>query len=132
MSSQRLANRHLMTFRYSRFLFLLATLNFQPTAVWAQQKSQQSEPFAYAISGIVLDPSGALIPGAQVALMKEDGTSIGQIVADDKGSFRFDNVNSGRYRVLVQAAGFRDTKADVNIGARSRAEIRVTMPIDAH
>jgi hypothetical protein len=121
-----------MAFRYSNFLLLLATLNFQPAAAWAQPRSQQSEPFAYAISGTVLDPSGALIPGAQVSLVKEDGTSVGQTVADDKGSFRFDNVNSGRYRVLAQAVGFRDTKTEVNIGARSRAEIRITMPLDTH
>src|SRR5215467_2002747 len=117
-----------MAFRCSNFLILLATLNFQHPAVWAQQKSQQSEPFAYAISGTVLDPSGALIPRAQVALVKEDGTAIAQTVADDGGSFRFENVNSGKYRVLVQAVGFRGAKADVTVGARSRADIRITMP----
>src|SRR5215469_6389277 len=121
-----------MAFRYSNFLLLLATLNFQPAAAWAQPRSEQSEPFAYAISGTVLDPSGAIIPGAQVTLVKEDGTSIGQTVADDKGSFRFDGMNSGKYRVLAQAVGFRDTKTDVNIGARSRAEVRITLPVDTH
>jgi hypothetical protein len=121
-----------MAFRCGNFLVLLATLNFQPAAAWAQQKPQQSEPIAYAISGTVLDPSGALIPGAQLALVKEDGTSIAQTVADDKGSFRFDNVNPGKYRVLVQAVGFRDTKTEVNLGARPRAEIRITMPLDTH
>ena len=120
-----------MAFRYSTFL-ILATLNFLPASVLAQQKSQQFEPFAYAISGTVLDPSGALIPGARLTLVKEDGTSIAQTVADDKGSFRFDNVNSGRYRILVQAVGFRDTKTDVSLGARSRAEIRIIMPLDTH
>src|SRR6516165_9692704 len=112
-----------MGFRCGTFLILLATLNSRPASVWAQQKSQQAEPLAYAISGTVLDPSGAIIPGAQVTLVKEDGTSIGQTVADDKGSFRFDNMNSGKYRVLAQAVGFRDTKTDVNLGARPRAEI---------
>ena len=121
-----------MAFRSIETLVLLATLNCQPGAVWAQQKSQRSEPSAYAISGTVLDPSGALIPGAHVALLKEDGGSLAETVADDRGSFRFDNLNPEKYRLLVQAVGFRDTKTDVNIGARSRAEIRITMPVDTH
>jgi hypothetical protein len=58
-----------MAFRYSTFLILLGTLEFQPASVWPQR-------FAYAISGTILDPSGALIPGAHVALVKEGGTSI--------------------------------------------------------
>src|SRR5215470_9166936 len=120
-----------MVFRYDDFLILLAALNFQPAAVWAQQKSQQSEASPYVITGTILDPSGALIPRAHVALVKEDGTAIAQTVADDKGSFRFDHV-MGKYRVLVQAVGFRDTKTDVTVGARSRAEIRITMPLDTH
>src|SRR5215469_3817535 len=121
-----------MAFRYSNFLLLLATLNFQPAAAWAQPRSEQSDVLSYAISGTVLDPSGALIPAAHVALVKEDGTAIAQTVADEKGSFRFENVNSGKYRVLVQAVGFRDAKSDVIVGARSRADIRITMSLDTH
>jgi len=121
-----------MVFRYSNFLILLLSLNLHPAAAWAQQKSQQSDVLSYAISGTVLDPSGALIPAAHVALVKEDGTAIAQTVADEKGSFRFENVNSGKYRVLVQAVGFRDAKSDVIVGARSRADIRITMSLDTH
>jgi hypothetical protein len=120
-----------MVLRYS-FLFFLAALNLQPGVVWAQQKSQQSDAFSYAISGTVLDPSGALIPRAQVALAKEDGTAIAQAVADDGGSFRFEDVSQGKYRLLVKAVGFRDVKTDVAVSARSRGEIRVTMPLDTH
>src|SRR5262249_42324272 len=86
----------------------------------------------YAISGTVLDPSGAVIPGAKLALMKDEGSSIAKSISDYGGAFRFDNVNSGKYRVLVQAVGFRDTKTDVTVGARSRAEIRIAMPLDTH
>jgi hypothetical protein len=119
-----------MAFRHSNFLILLVALNFQLGTVRAQQKSQQSDALGYSIFGTVLDPSGALIPAAQVALTKEDGTAVAQTATDDKGSFRFDNVTSGKYRIAVQAVGFLETKMDVNIGPTSRAEIRITMPLD--
>jgi hypothetical protein len=113
-------------------MVLLHSLALVQPDLSAQQRPQQPEPLAYAVSGIILDPSGALIQGAQVALTREDGTSIAQTVADDGGSFHFEKLNSGKYRVLVQAGGFRDTKADVNLGSKSRADIRITMAIDTH
>ena len=113
-------------------IVLLMAMTFQPEVTCAQQKSQQSNPPPNGISGTVLDPSGALIPGAQVALMKGNGTAVTQTVADDKGAFRFENTTSGKYRVVVHAPGFLETKTDVNLGARSRAEIRITMPLDTH
>ena len=114
----------------SRYLILFAILSLQLASVWAQQKSQESDAISYAISGTVLDPSGAVIPGARLALMKADGNSIAESISDYRGAFRFDNVNSGKYRVLVQAVGFRDVKTDVTVGARSRAELRITMSLD--
>ncbi|MBZ5579809.1 MAG: carboxypeptidase-like regulatory domain-containing protein [Acidobacteriia bacterium] len=108
----------------------MAVLAFPASSAWAQQKSQQGDAVSYTVSGTVLDPSGAVIPSAHLALTREDGTGIGQTVTDDRGSFRFENVSSGKYRVLVQAMGFRDTKIDVSMSSRSRAEIRITMPLD--
>src|SRR5438132_1035121 len=85
-----------------RSLMLLSILCGQCPFVLAQQKPAQSGIASYSISGTILDPSSAVIPGAQIALVKEDGTTVAQTVADDKGSFRFDGLASGKYRVLVQ------------------------------
>jgi len=115
-----------------RCVLLLSVLCSQPLASLAQQRNPQSDAASYALSGIVLDPSSAVIPGAQVALMKDDGTPVAQMIADTRGSFRFDGLSSGKYRLLVQAIGFRNTSIDASAGARSRAEIRITMPLDAH
>ncbi len=113
-----------------RHLILIAILGLQPAVAWGQQKSGIQDSDAYTISGTILDPSGAVIPGAWLVLTKENGSSVAEGVSDDKGTFRFDKVNPGKYRVAVQAAGFRDTKTDVTAGPRSRAEIRVMMAID--
>src|SRR5215469_3262490 len=123
----------LLSYRFcsARILMAGAMLCLPPLATWAQQRSQQTNILP-ALSGTVLDPSGALVPGAQVTLLKEDGTTIGQTTANDQGNFRFDGVNLGKYRVLVQAQGFRDTKVDVSVGARSRGDVRITMALDTH
>jgi carboxypeptidase family protein len=114
------------------YLMLLSFLCGQPRAVLAQQKFPQSAVTSYSISGSVLDPSSAVIPGAQITLAKEDGTAVAQTVAEGGGTFRFDSLSTGKYRVLVKAAGFRDAKADVSVGAKPRAEVRITMSLDTH
>jgi hypothetical protein len=81
------------------------------------------------LAGTVVDPSGAAIVGAQVALTGADGTKIGQTSTDGAGAFRFGRVSSGKYHVAVQANGFRDTSVDVVAGPRPSLSIRVSMAI---
>ncbi len=113
----------------SRFLILLTSIGFQLSASLAQQTPTLSTMTPYAISGTVLDPSGAVIPRAQVALQRLDGSRIAEAWTDDTGSFRFDKLNVDKYRVVVRAAGFRDAKTEVSVGAKSGARIRITMAI---
>ena len=64
------------------------------------------------VSGTVTDPSGAVIPGAQVELTnKASGLKLDQTSAAD-GSFKFFLVPIGTYQALITASGF--SNAQVN------------------
>ena len=102
-------------------VILTALLTICPISLRAQQRPRKPDTAARTVSGTVLDPSGALIVGAQIALVHEDGTAAAQTAADDKGSFRFENVASGKYRIVVRASGFLETNIDMNVGAASRS-----------
>src|ERR1700737_3169088 len=78
--------------------------------------NQTTAESSRAITGVVLDPSGAAVSGAQVALTSTAGTSIGNTTTDNTGSFRFEKLASGLYSIDVQATGFRKTKLDVAVG----------------
>jgi vitamin B12 transporter len=56
-----------------------------------------------AVTGVVLDPLGARVPGAAVALA---GDSRQETTSDAEGKFSFTGVAAGRYRIAVSAAGF--------------------------
>jgi len=81
------------------------------------------------INGIVLDPSGAAIPRAQVNLIGADGTLIDQSVTDNAGAFRFNRVAVGEYTVDIQAVGFRETKVTAVVGVKQTPTLRVVIPI---
>ncbi|MDQ3817946.1 MAG: TonB-dependent receptor, partial [Acidobacteriota bacterium] len=61
---------------------------------------------AATLSGIVTDPNGALVPGAQVTVTQK-GTGIEHVtVTDDAGLYTLANLPPGEYEVKVQAKGF--------------------------
>src|SRR5919201_3792923 len=65
----------------------------------------QSSPPPIALTGIVVDSSGAPVPGAAVGLEFTDGASRITSSASD-GRFEFVNLPAGRARLIVSAPGF--------------------------
>ena len=82
-----------------------------------------------SISGMVLDPSGAAIAGADVILLSGDGKELSRITSDQDGSFQFEKLAVGAYKIQAQAAGFRDTIVELKLGSRTATPLRVVLPI---
>jgi len=60
-----------------------------------------------SLTGTVLDPSGAVIPGASV-IMKDDSTGVERrTVSNSDGFFSINAVQVGDYTVTIQAQGFQ-------------------------
>jgi len=82
-----------------------------------------------SISGMVLDPSGAAIAGADVILLSGDGKELSRITSDQDGGFQFEKLAVGAYKIQAQAAGFRDTIVELKLGSRTATPLRVVLPI---
>jgi len=82
-----------------------------------------------SIAGTVLDPSGAAIAGAQVVLLSGDGKELLRVTSDKDGSFQFEKVATGNYKIEAQAPGFRDTITELKLGSRQPSPLRVVLPI---
>src|SRR5882724_3573078 len=68
------------------------------------------------LAGIVRDKTGAVIPGAKLTLTSQETSETRGAVADERGAYRIDAVNSGHYTVSVQAGGFQTANThDINI-----------------
>ncbi len=78
---------------------------------------------------MVLDPSGAAIAGADVILLSGDGKELSRITSGQDGSFQFEKLAAGTYKIQAQAAGFRDTIVEVKLGSRATSPLRVVLPI---
>lgn len=72
------------------------------------------------LGGVVLDSTGAVIPGAKVTLTGPTGTAT--VNSDNEGNFMFTRLNPGMYSVKVESQGFKaaDVKGvEVAIGRTS-------------
>ena len=59
------------------------------------------------ITGTVTDPTGAVVPGAQVTIVAVETNSSRTFVTDSAGRYSSGPLSVGGYRVEVQATGFK-------------------------
>ena len=59
------------------------------------------------IQGSVVDSSGAVVPGAQIAVLDPATSSTGEAISDDTGAFRIPLLAIGSYNLTVTKQGFR-------------------------
>src|SRR5215472_8700816 len=90
----------------------------------------QSPSTGAQLSGSILDPNGAVVPGATV-MLRSDTAGIEQtVVSDAAGQYRFLLVPAGQYTLSVQAAGFgRFTDKGISLTVGQIANLPITLQL---
>ncbi|MEP6715506.1 MAG: carboxypeptidase-like regulatory domain-containing protein, partial [Terriglobia bacterium] len=81
------------------------------------------------ISGRVTDPTGAVVAGAQVTLLRTETNTESVATTNAAGIYRALNLRPGLYRLTVVAPGFKKRVAD-NIELRINSTLAVDMPLE--
>jgi hypothetical protein len=83
-----------------------------------------------AILGTVADPTGAIVPGAQVQLTNADTNSKLTTQANAEGRYSFPTVAPGHYTITTTAVGFRtSTVSDVNVQVNTDSTINFSLVV---
>ena len=83
------------------------------------------------VSGIVQDQTAAVLPGAQVLLLRAGTESPLQSgLTDPAGAFHFDRIAPGDYDVRAEFPGFKTVTIQVRVGARAPAPLTVVLPLE--
>lgn len=78
-----------------------------------------------SLSGSVIDPSGRVIPGADVTVKNEGTGAEYKVITSENGTFYVPSLNAGSYKVVVQASGFKTAEVPgVTILAATPASIK--------
>jgi hypothetical protein len=81
------------------------------------------------LSGIISDPSGGVIPGAQISV-NNTATGISQsFQADAAGYYSAPNLAPGTYEVKVTAAGFNTAVSTVTLAVGAQQQLNIPMKV---
>src|ERR1700730_8657382 len=82
------------------FLFMFAI---------AGSRNVQAQVSGATLSGIVTDPSGALVPNAAITIRNTDTGATRNVNSNADGFYSAPNLNPGNYEVKISAKGFANT-----------------------
>src|SRR5262249_17920879 len=95
----------------------------------AQSSCAQTTVSTGSIVGLVSDPSGAVIAGAQIAITNTATRQLIEVTTNSAGSFLSGALIPGRYRVIVSTKGFCSLKAEVTVLVGNTATLNLKMQL---
>src|SRR4051812_22514130 len=85
-----------------------------------------------SLSGIVADPTGAVLPGTVLQLTNVDTGVVLSTVANDVGLYRFLFLDPGKYRLVATIRGFKTWERDsIELSVNKSATLPVTLEVGA-
>jgi outer membrane receptor protein involved in Fe transport len=80
------------------------------------------------ILGTITDPTGGVVPGAKVVAVNLATNETREFTSDETGSYQFNALPSGTYRVTVTAPSFKQTVVD-NLVLRVNSQLRADVAL---
>jgi hypothetical protein len=101
--------KHLSSFIRFVILAALIVVGLSPTA------SAQTTISTGSIQGTITDQSGAVVPGAKVAITNKGTGQTFSVTTTSSGTYASGALNPGEYQVRVEAKGFKTSESPVTV-----------------
>jgi hypothetical protein len=112
------------TFCRSRNISCLAGLILATAALHAQVNTGN-------LSGLVDDPSGAIVPGAAISVTAPATGYTRSVKSEGDGNYLIPDLPIGKYNVAVTAAGFSTLNQEVSVGVGMRIRLDFHLQVGA-
>ncbi len=105
-------------------LFFVFVLSLPPlfSAAFAQSN-------AGTLSGLVTDPSGAVVPGAEVTVQNPVSGLQRKATTDGSGHFLFTNLPFNPYHLTASANGFGAVSSDAEVGSSVPVTVKIALKV---
>jgi len=97
--------------------------------VTAEAAPAPAIPLVSGLSGVVVDSSGAVVPGATVHLRPVAGVQATDSRSGPAGEFTFSGLQAGGYELRIEMRGFRTTVTPVELHAGETAKVRPELKV---
>jgi Carboxypeptidase regulatory-like domain len=124
-----------------RFAGVIVLL-LSPGPVFAVTSTDPTQPPAASVQGVVADPTGAIVPNAEVDLVDPNGSIAGTSHSGGDGNFTISVPHAGNFTLVISEPGFETVHTPVtvapSVSAASAttahtfaAPLHITLPIAA-
>src|SRR5579863_3776733 len=96
---------------------LALCLSFLSPSLFASSPAAPPPAPAPAVNGVVADPTGAIVPAAEVDLVDASGSVAGTCHSGGDGSFQLVPPHAGNFTLVVSEPGFETIKTPVVVAA---------------
>ena len=110
--------------KFFTFMLIVVTL-----LVFGFQNASAQTSTTGELTGVVTDPTKAVVPGAKVQLKDLQHGNIRETQTSDAGAYRFSLLSAGQYEVDVQASGFQPAAGSttVSIGQVTTLDLKLSL-----
>jgi len=92
----------------------------------------RAQLYSGTVTGVVADPSGGVVPNAQVQLMDEQKGYVFKVTTDTAGNYLFRSLPPGSYGLSVQATGFKtETRSGVILEVNHNVTVNFELQVGA-
>jgi len=89
-----------------------------------------AQEFRATISGVVTDPSGAVVPGVTVSIRETQTGTVNQTKSDSAGEYVIPFLPPGDYALTVTASGFNTvTRTGIALESQQHPILNIAMPV---
>src|SRR5881628_2678824 len=82
------------------------------------------------ISGVIHDPTGAVIPGVMVTVTNPATNFTRSAISNEAGVYNFPALQPGKYNIKVEMTGFRTlSQNDVELQVQQSARLDLTLQV---
>jgi len=82
-----------------------------------------------SLRGTVQDATGARVAGARIVAQLADSAIRREVISEDRGEFRLDDLIPGSYHLTVDAKGFAPAQSDVSVAVSLVRDVTVTLKL---
>ena len=97
------------------YALVFGLITFTPLPALPYSTTASTPPTSPALHGVVADPTGAIVPGAEIDLLNTDGTVAATYRSDGDGNFQVIAPHAGNFMLVVSEAGFETVRTPVVI-----------------
>ena len=107
----------------------LAIFLFSASLAFSCEPTNPTRPSAASVQGIVADPTGAIVPGAEIDLIDTNGSVAGSAHSGGDGNFQVAAPHAGSFTLVISEPGFETVHTPVTVAP---TVVSATNAVTAH